>query len=142
MRPEKPIFFSGSTPWSPLPVTKFPAAEPQVTKQPILPSLGEHSVDPLPLTDLRTKTRAQRESNGVHFHTLNQHVLKKNTETNEDNHDNVVTPLERRYPLRNQKPKIIQSMTSMDFGEQSSEPSSFREAMESREAFLWQPSIQ
>ena len=33
-------------------------------------------------------------------------------------------------------------MTSMDFGEQSSEPSSFRETMESREAFLWQPSIQ
>ena len=51
----------------------------------------------------------------VDVHTLNQHVLKQNTELGEDNLDNVATPLERRYPLRNRKPKIIQSMTSMDF---------------------------
>ena len=107
---------------SPLPVTESPAAESQVTNQQILPSLGEHAVDPLPLTDSQNTVQ--------------------NTEPSEDNLDNVTTPLERRYPLRNRKPKIIQSMTSMDFGEQSSEQSSFREAMESREAFLWQPSIQ
>ena len=70
---------------SPLPVTKFPAAESQVTKQQNLPSLGEHAVDPLPLTDLQNTVQ--------------------NTEPSEDNLDNVTTALERRYPLRNRKPK-------------------------------------
>jgi hypothetical protein len=58
---------------SPLPITNPPAVEPQATEQPIPPSLGENSVDPLPPTELQTKDGAQREINGVDIHTLNQH---------------------------------------------------------------------
>jgi hypothetical protein len=58
---------------SPLPITNPPAVEPQATEQPIPPSLGENSVDPLPPTELQTKAGAQREINGVDIHTLNQH---------------------------------------------------------------------
>jgi hypothetical protein len=42
----------------------------------------------------------------------------------------------RRYPLRNCKPKLIQSMNLMDFDGQPFEPGSFLEAMGCREAHL------
>jgi hypothetical protein len=50
----------------------------------------------------------------------------------------------RRYPLRNRVPKVIQSMKAADTGSNSEhfEPTSLKEAMNCDEAHLWQASVQ
>ncbi|KZS01505.1 putative Importin subunit alpha-2/sw, partial [Daphnia magna] len=60
----------------------------------------------------------------------------------DENHKNAPTSANRRYPLRNRKPKVIQFMNLMDSNGQPFEPGSFLEAMDCREAHLWRPSVQ
>jgi hypothetical protein len=45
------------------------------------------------------------------------------------------------YPLREQTPKVMQSINTMDFDNDPFEPGSFLEAMGCRQASLWQPSV-
>jgi hypothetical protein len=48
----------------------------------------------------------------------------------DEDRDNIPVITNRRYPLRNRKLKVIQSMNLMDFDGQSFEPGSFLEAMD------------
>ena len=53
----------------------------------------------------------------------------------------VATCANRRYPLHERTPKVIQLMNTMDFDNDPFEPGSFQEAMGCRQASLWQPSV-
>ncbi|EFX71034.1 hypothetical protein DAPPUDRAFT_256340 [Daphnia pulex] len=61
--------------------------------------------------------------------------------TNEFVNTDVPTCANRRYPLRNRKPKVTQSMKSTDvrFPDSPFEPRNYKEAMQCDKAHLWNP---
>jgi hypothetical protein len=87
----------------------------------------------------------------------NKEVIDNDSTADHDDHDyepnlNENYPVDqdppnvtnRRYPLRNRVPKVIQSMKAADTGSNSEhfEPTSFKKAMNCDEAHLWQASVQ
>jgi hypothetical protein len=68
--------------------------------------------------------------------------VERNDLFSDKDRDNSPAIVNRRYPLRDRKPKVIQFMNLMDFYEQPFEPWPFLKVIGCREAHLCQPSVQ
>ena len=73
----------------------------------------------------------------------NNQEKEPNSETNKPESDESPTCANRRYPLRNRKPKVTLSMKSTDihFPDPPFEPRNYKEATQCDEAHLWGPSM-
>lgn len=120
-----------------------PLAEPSVEFQADFPIELQVELPPEPLINEPPSIEEQDESGAFHgfeeddfYPKHHENVVEGDDFFSDEDRDNVPVITNRRYPLRNCKPKLIQSMNLMDFDGQPFEPGSFLEAMGCREAHL------
>lgn len=127
---------------------KFPFAtkqQPDDANQPSdekdTPSKDNEEASVVPSTQTKAND-AQSEQDGNADHQRDELVSDKDF-NDATSHEEIPVCANRRYPLRDRKPKVIKSMQSIDVhNSEPFEPRTYQEALSCEEAHLWQPSVQ
>jgi hypothetical protein len=128
-----------------IPMPKVPLFEPLA--QPLIELQAEHP--PEPLVNEHPPIEERDEAGPFHgfeeddpYPNHHEYGVERDDPPSDEERVDIPAIANRRYPLRDLKPKVIHSMNLMDFDGQPFEPGSFSEAMGCHEAHLWKPSVQ